>query len=394
MPVSVTRGNVTQTAGRFNGTTSLRNPGVSTKTRPQTEPYGTTLSQLLSDAGFSGDSLRKMWAISMKESTGRPWAHNFNLSTGDDSYGLFQINMLGGMGPERRKQYGLTSDQQLLNPFVNARVAYIMSGAGTHFGDWNVDPRYSSYNPEQAAIYQSYYNQFPSSDPVISSAYISRLTGSDSRSRQGIITGKPSQSTIASTVGGIAGGITSGAKAVTQGLTNPGSLIDKAFSSLFGDVFSGIEKAIIGSAVLLGGFIIIVIGLALFGFDLRPSGMSVGPVGLGEKTKPDKLQPESPQETFSRAPGPEAEAQQKQDESIKSTRDAAFQEGVLAAHRQEARRQGKQATLDSQGLNAYNAAQKAAADKRRADRRKRAKAAQQPHRQKLEKSMKGMKTAK
>lgn len=51
-------------------------------------------------------------------------AHNDNSATGDDSYGLWQINMLGKLGPDRRKRYGLSSNQELFDPETNARVAY------------------------------------------------------------------------------------------------------------------------------------------------------------------------------------------------------------------------------------------------------------------------------
>lgn len=62
-------------------------------------------------------------SVVMPESGGRPWAHNPNASTGDNSYGLWQINMLGAMGPERRRWFGISSNEQLFNPVVNARAA-------------------------------------------------------------------------------------------------------------------------------------------------------------------------------------------------------------------------------------------------------------------------------
>jgi hypothetical protein len=65
-----------------------------------------------------------MAAIAMGESSGNPNAHNPNRSTGDDSYGLWQINMLGRMGPERRRMFGISSDEDLKDPRINARAAY------------------------------------------------------------------------------------------------------------------------------------------------------------------------------------------------------------------------------------------------------------------------------
>jgi hypothetical protein len=45
--------------------------------------------------------------------------------------------MLGSMGPERLREYGLTSADQLFDPLTNLRVAFKMSGGGTHWGDWS-----------------------------------------------------------------------------------------------------------------------------------------------------------------------------------------------------------------------------------------------------------------
>lgn len=70
-----------------------------------------------------------MAAIAMAESSGNPRAHNpLGL---DNSYGLWQINMLGDMGPARRKQFGISRNEELFDPAVNARAAAkILSGQG------------------------------------------------------------------------------------------------------------------------------------------------------------------------------------------------------------------------------------------------------------------------
>jgi hypothetical protein len=98
------------------------------------------LLQYLQQAGFKGEALRTAWAIAKRESGGRPDAYNPNRATGDDSYGLFQINMLGSMGPARRKQFGIQDNKALLDPAVNARAAYQMSKGGTDFGAWGIGP--------------------------------------------------------------------------------------------------------------------------------------------------------------------------------------------------------------------------------------------------------------
>lgn len=98
------------------------------------------LADTLAKAGFKGDALRTAFGIAKRESGGRPDAYNPDVSTGDQSYGLFQINMLGSMGPARRQQFGLKRNEDLLDPLKNARAAYRMSRGGKDFGAWGIGP--------------------------------------------------------------------------------------------------------------------------------------------------------------------------------------------------------------------------------------------------------------
>lgn len=88
----------------------------------------------------------------MAESGGNARAHNPNASTGDNSYGLFQINMLGSLGPARMRQFGLSSNEDLFDPTTNAQVAFRMSGGGRDWSPW------SAY---KNGAYRKYLNQFP-----------------------------------------------------------------------------------------------------------------------------------------------------------------------------------------------------------------------------------------
>lgn len=81
------------------------------------------MTRLAKQAGFSDQEAAIMGAIGAAESSGNPRAHNPNASTGDNSYGLWQINMLGNMGPERRRQFGIENNEQLWDPSVNAKAA-------------------------------------------------------------------------------------------------------------------------------------------------------------------------------------------------------------------------------------------------------------------------------
>jgi cell wall-associated NlpC family hydrolase len=112
-----------------------------------------SLIDILKQAGFSGQSLNTAYAIAMAESGGNAGAYNGNASTGDKSYGLFQINMLGAMGPERLKQYGLSSNDDLLDAVRNAQVAYKMSKGGTDWSPWSTYKRgdYKKYLGQSGA---------------------------------------------------------------------------------------------------------------------------------------------------------------------------------------------------------------------------------------------------
>jgi hypothetical protein len=95
------------------------------------------LKELLYLVGFRGNDLKEAWAIAKKESNGQPIRFNGNTKTGDSSYGMFQINMIGELGPERRDKFNLDSNSELLNPVVNAKIAFHMSDGGSDWSSWH-----------------------------------------------------------------------------------------------------------------------------------------------------------------------------------------------------------------------------------------------------------------
>jgi hypothetical protein len=95
------------------------------------------LKELLHAVGFRGQGLVKAWAVAKKESNGRPLAFNGNVKTGDNSYGIFQINMLGMLKEGRQDKFGINFNSELLNPVINAQVAYHMSNGGKNWSAWH-----------------------------------------------------------------------------------------------------------------------------------------------------------------------------------------------------------------------------------------------------------------
>lgn len=97
----------------------------------------TELVEVLYDAGFRSDRLKLAFAIAKAESNARPKAYNPpSNNTGDNSYGIFQINMIGDLGPDRRNRYDLKRNEDLFDPARNARVAFQMSNEGKDWGAW------------------------------------------------------------------------------------------------------------------------------------------------------------------------------------------------------------------------------------------------------------------
>ncbi len=100
------------------------------------------LKELLSLVGFKGKDLVVAWAVAKKESNGRPLAFNGNHKTGDSSYGMFQINMIDTLGPDRRTKFDLDSNAELFNPVKNAEIAYYMTNGGEDWSSWKgITPR-------------------------------------------------------------------------------------------------------------------------------------------------------------------------------------------------------------------------------------------------------------
>lgn len=95
------------------------------------------LVELLKAVGFAGEGLKKAWAVAKAESNGRPLAFNGNVKTGDSSYGIFQVNMIGKLGPDRREKFDLGLNAELFSPVTNAKIVYYMTKRGTDWSSWS-----------------------------------------------------------------------------------------------------------------------------------------------------------------------------------------------------------------------------------------------------------------
>jgi hypothetical protein len=96
------------------------------------------IAAVAAQAGWRGNDLYTAIAVALAESGGDD--HNHNPIPPDDSYGLWQINMLGSMGPSRRAQFNLKSNDDLYDPKTNARVAKAIQGSS----GWSAWTTYTS----------------------------------------------------------------------------------------------------------------------------------------------------------------------------------------------------------------------------------------------------------
>lgn len=127
------------------GTSGEGSASVSTYTPADAGPGIDTAVDAAYKAGFRGDALRNIVAIAGPESGYNTEA--YNPVGADDSYGLTQINMEGNLGPARREEFGLSSNEELHDPYTNMTAAYGVSGGGENFSPWTtyVDGKHEGY---------------------------------------------------------------------------------------------------------------------------------------------------------------------------------------------------------------------------------------------------------
>jgi len=98
------------------------------------DPY--EIARLLYAKGFRGQDIANMLAISYRESR---WVPGALANDSDDlSYGLFQINMKGSLGPVRLKQFGISKNEDLYDPKTNVKAARLLFGGG-NYKPWAID---------------------------------------------------------------------------------------------------------------------------------------------------------------------------------------------------------------------------------------------------------------
>ena len=112
-------------------------------------------------AGFPAEVAVTMVAIALRESAGDPGVHNKNPMTGDDSFGLWQINLANAQVKAVMNNAGI-NPSNILDPLRNAQAAFLLWDHNNHNLNiaWYINKggeyqsRYESHLPaaQQAAL--------------------------------------------------------------------------------------------------------------------------------------------------------------------------------------------------------------------------------------------------
>lgn len=127
-------------------------------------------------AGFSAVEATTVTAIALAESGGVANVLNDCPATGDYSWGLMQVNMIGNLASPRLQEFGIAAPSALTDPAVNMRAAYMLSGHGGNFTPWSTykSGAYMGYEGQAQAVAreaahggQHWYDTVLQSIPVV-----------------------------------------------------------------------------------------------------------------------------------------------------------------------------------------------------------------------------------
>lgn len=124
-------------SGKNRGTSAANRGTAASKSGKGGPLTGEQIAQLAWNAGFRGQDLINVVAISKRESNWNPGAYNPNAKTKDLSFGLMQINMLGDLGAANRERFGITANEQLYDPQTNMNAAFkLYQASGNQLTPW------------------------------------------------------------------------------------------------------------------------------------------------------------------------------------------------------------------------------------------------------------------
>src|ERR1035437_8765955 len=143
-----TAGGYTPTPGAGSGGSVSQTPGGTAGSPGDVNFQGACIAAYCAmKAGFTGTGLQTIVAIGAPESGYNEMDHNS--TPPDNSYGIWQINMIAGA--HTLAEFSLTSNDQLFDPMINAKAAWVVSAHGTNFAPWSTFPGKSTPYMNEAA---------------------------------------------------------------------------------------------------------------------------------------------------------------------------------------------------------------------------------------------------
>lgn len=181
------------------------------------------------------------------ESGGNPTAHNYNPATGDDSYGLFQLNRAGGLGA------GLPPDF-LTVPENNTAIA--SKAMGEAIGKL---PKNSTYAEQLRAVENAGWNGSLTQDPARQAALSNVLRQEGFKQSQDASPQDGSTSFTFNPFDALGGQVKQSQKAAAA---NPGLFGLPDFNQIFSDVGHRVVFYAIVITLIIVGAILILAGVA------------------------------------------------------------------------------------------------------------------------------------
>ena len=147
---------------------NIANQQSAQTTYPSSQSYDAEkLTNLARSVGIPEDKVSTMVAVALAESGGNPTIDTVKSGLDPEkknelSLGLWQINMIGRMGEERRKQFGISSDEELYDPVVNAKAALsILNSQGLTAWGAYTNNSYKEYLPAAQASFEKVKDTTP-----------------------------------------------------------------------------------------------------------------------------------------------------------------------------------------------------------------------------------------
>jgi hypothetical protein len=206
------------------------------------------LEQLWIEAGGPIGAAPQAAAIATAESRGNPTAYNATQASGDQSFGLWQINTAPGAHTQWKGQVTAQDNTSIFNPLQNAKDALALySGTGGFTGPWAAE--FVAGSPA-AARYQAALAQAP--DPT-STAVSSAVPAAQPQTPLQAAPGNAANAVV----GAVSGAGTAAGNAISGAVSGPLATLQTSWATFWNAhpatlVIAGIVLLLVAFALIAG----------------------------------------------------------------------------------------------------------------------------------------------